>query len=93
MKKLIDKLIILIISLALYIPDANNIYMIVPILISIALSAILSYLENERIATIVFMIYLIGCFLCLIYCSLFHLFVMMPYFLKSKEYGCYLFYH
>lgn len=62
MKKLIDKLVILIISLALYIPDANNIYMIVPILISIALSAILSYLENERIATIVFIIYLIVCF-------------------------------
>jgi signal transduction histidine kinase len=62
MKKLIDKLVILIISLALYIPSVNNIYMIVPILIAIILSAILSYLENEHIATIAFVIYLIVCF-------------------------------
>jgi signal transduction histidine kinase len=62
MKRLIDKLIILIICLALYIPSVNSIYLIVPILIAIILSAILSYLESEGIATIVFVIYLIVCF-------------------------------
>lgn len=62
MKKLIDKLVILIICLALYIPNVNSIYMIVPILISIALSAFLSYLENESIEVTVFVTYLITCF-------------------------------
>ena len=62
MKKLIDKLIILIICLALYVPSVNNIYMIVPILIAIILSSALSYLENERINVTVFVAYLVTCF-------------------------------
>jgi signal transduction histidine kinase len=62
MKNLIDKLVILIISLSLYIPDAAGIYMIVPILIAIILTAFLSYLEDENITTTVFAFYLIACF-------------------------------
>jgi signal transduction histidine kinase len=62
MKNLIDKLVILIISLALYIPDADGAYIIVPILIAVILSAILSYVEDERITIAVFAIYVIGCF-------------------------------
>lgn len=62
MKMLIDKLIIFIICVALYIPNANHIYMIVPILITMILSAILSYLEDNRITLGVFAIYLIVCF-------------------------------
>lgn len=62
MKKLVDKLIILIISLALYIPNANSVYMIGPVLLAIILSAILSYLENERISLTVFFFYTVACF-------------------------------
>lgn len=62
MKKLIDKLVIFIVSAALYIPNTNDIYLIVPILISIILSALLSYLEDERITIVVFFIFLIVCF-------------------------------
>lgn len=62
MKKLIDKLIILVISLALYIPNANNIYMIVPILIAVILSAFLSYFEDDRITLGLFAVFLIACF-------------------------------
>lgn len=61
MKKLIDKLIILIISLAVYIPNTNGLYMVVPILIAISLSAILSYLEDDRITISVFAVFLIIC--------------------------------
>jgi signal transduction histidine kinase len=50
MKMLMDKSIILILCIALYIPNAEGIYMIVPILIAVILSALLSYLENEAIA-------------------------------------------
>lgn len=62
MEKLVDKFVILIVSLALYIPTANSIYMIVPILIAIILSAILSYLENDRITILVFIFYIGACF-------------------------------
>jgi signal transduction histidine kinase len=62
MNKLIDKLVVLIVCLALYIPAANRLYMIVPILTAIILSAAISYLENERITIPVFAAYLIACF-------------------------------
>jgi signal transduction histidine kinase len=62
MKRLIDKLIIFIICSALYIPSTNHIYMIVPILIAMIFSAILSYIEDERITLGVFFVYLIVCF-------------------------------
>jgi signal transduction histidine kinase len=62
MKMLTDKLIIFTISLAIYIPIANNIYMIVPILIAVILSAILSYLEQDTIRLWLFIAYIIACF-------------------------------
>lgn len=62
MKKLIDKLIILVLSLALYIPGVNSIYMIIPILTAIILSALLSYLEDERVTMASFAAYLAACF-------------------------------
>lgn len=63
MMNLINKLTILIISLALYIPNANDIYMIIPILIAIIFSATLSYLEDDRIIIAVYAAYLIVCFI------------------------------
>ena len=61
MKKLLDKLIIFIISLAFLLFTTNNIYIIGPILISISLSAILSYFEGEKVTSLVFTLYLILC--------------------------------
>lgn len=61
MKKLLDKLVILIITLALYLLSANNVYLIVPVLIAISLSAILSYFEGEALTTIVFLAYIVAC--------------------------------
>src|SRR5665648_192099 len=62
MKEIIDKISILIVLLAIYIPTADNIYMIVPILIAIILSAVFSFLEDIRIKTCLFVLYLIICF-------------------------------
>lgn len=62
MNKLIDKLIIFIVCLAIYIPSVNDIYMVVPILIAVTLSALMSYLEDDRISIVVFAVYLIVCF-------------------------------
>lgn len=62
MNELIDKLIIFIISLTIYISNINDIYMIVPILIAVILSAVLGYLEDDRITLGIFIIYLIVCF-------------------------------
>lgn len=61
MNKLIDKLIIFIICLALYIPNESHQYKIVPILIAVILSATLSYVENDRIILIGFVLYSIIC--------------------------------
>lgn len=62
MNKLTDKLIIFIVCLTLYIPSINNIYMIIPILITIILSGALSCLGNERFIILAFVLYSIGCF-------------------------------
>ncbi|ERI93708.1 histidine kinase [Clostridiales bacterium oral taxon 876 str. F0540] len=62
MKKLIDKLVIFIVSAALYIPNGDSIYTIIPILISIIISAIISYIEDERITIAVFFMFLVLCF-------------------------------
>lgn len=62
MKKLIDKFIILIICTTLYILNEKSMYMIVPILITLILGGILSYLENDLITYCIFAIYLIACF-------------------------------
>jgi len=62
MNKLIDKGIIFIFCLTLYIPTVSHIYMIVPILIVITFSATLSYLEGEGIIIGLFFVYSIVCF-------------------------------
>lgn len=58
MKNLIDKIVIFILILALYIPTVNNIYMIIPILFTVVLSALLSYLDNEQFAIVTFIVFL-----------------------------------
>jgi len=62
MNKIIDKIVIFIITFALYTPNANGRYIIAPILIAIILSGFLSYIENELITKLVFATYFIGCF-------------------------------
>lgn len=62
MNKLIDKVVIFIICLALYTPNTIELYMVVPILIAVILSATLSYLEQEYITTVIFTAYFIACF-------------------------------
>lgn len=62
MMRLIDKLAIFFVSLVLYIPNANNIYMIVPILIVVIISAIFSWLEDNSFRLCVFFIYITICF-------------------------------
>lgn len=62
MKKLTDKLVVFVVSLAIYIPSVNNTYMIAPILIVMILSAILSYLDDVRITTGIFAVYLLVSF-------------------------------
>jgi signal transduction histidine kinase len=63
MKNLFDKLIIFIVCLVLYVPSVNNIYMIAPILVTIILSAVLSFFEDKRITLSVFTIFIFTCFL------------------------------
>lgn len=63
MNKLIDKIIIFLLCFTLYVPAENSIYMIVPILTAIIFSGTLSCLENERIITVIFLIYIIICFI------------------------------
>lgn len=60
MKRLIDKSFITAVLLALYIPNANSTYMIVPILAAIILSALISYFEDQAITKVSFVIYLVA---------------------------------
>lgn len=59
MNKLIDKLIIFVFCLALYLTTASNPYLIVPILIAVIFSAALSYLEKSPIAVGLFVVFVI----------------------------------
>lgn len=61
MDKLIDKIIIYIFCIALYIFFINDKYMIITILIALTFSAALSYLDYENIKLVLFLIYLIIC--------------------------------
>ncbi|NLB42856.1 MAG: sensor histidine kinase [Clostridiales bacterium] len=61
MRLLVDKAIIFIVSLAFYASDAESFYMIVPILIVMALSAILSYIENPKVTLGIYVSYLLLC--------------------------------
>ena len=62
MDKLIDKLLILMITLTLYIPSVDHIYMVIPILIVVLLSALLSYFEDYRIISGIYFAFIIICF-------------------------------
>jgi len=62
MNELIDKIIILTITLALYLSNVDDTYMIVPLLIVIIFSAFLSYLENNHIRLALFIAYTAICF-------------------------------
>lgn len=62
MNKSTDKLVILVVCLALYIPVADRVYMIVPILLAVILSATLSYFEDEKITISISAAYLLACF-------------------------------
>jgi signal transduction histidine kinase len=61
MDRLIDKLIIFVITLPLYVSSADNTYMVVPILAAIILSSTLSYLEDDRFIAGIFAIYILLC--------------------------------
>jgi len=60
--KLIDKVIILFICLSIYLHNVANTYLIVPILICVFLSSIISYRENEKVLIILSIFFLILCF-------------------------------
>jgi signal transduction histidine kinase len=85
MKKLVDKLVIFIISFVIYIPNADFVYMIVPILIVIIISALLSYIEDWRITLAIFSAYLIACFFVPPFLFFIPLICYDVIFLKGKE--------
>lgn len=62
MNKLMDKVVIFIVSFSLYMPTAKGLYLVVPILISIILSSLLSYIEKDKFTVTVFILYVIACF-------------------------------
>ena len=61
MNKLLDKLIIFMFCVSFYILNVSYNFMIVPILISIIISALLSYFENKLITITGFIIYICIC--------------------------------
>lgn len=87
MEKLIDKIIIFIICAALYIPSENQIYMVVPILVAVITSAILSYLDDERIILGIFVVYSVICFFEPIFLFFIPLICYDVFFLKAKWIG------
>jgi signal transduction histidine kinase len=86
MGKLMDKAVILILSLILYALEADSMYMVVPVLVALILSAALSYFENDKITLPVYFFYLM---LCLFYIELVPLTALFSYdssFMKTKGY-------
>ncbi|GAB6085147.1 sensor histidine kinase [Alkaliphilus crotonatoxidans] len=63
MKTLTDKFIILAVSLMVYLLYIDNQYLIVPVLVSISLSALLGYFQQERVRIGLFAVFLIICIL------------------------------
>ena len=59
--KLFDKMIILFICLSIYLHNVTNNYLIVPILVCIFLTSIISYRDNDKILIILSMCFLILC--------------------------------
>lgn len=60
--RLIDKVIILFICLSIYLHNVTNTYLIIPILVCVFLSSIISYKDNDKILIILSMFFLILCF-------------------------------
>lgn len=60
--KLIDKVIILFICLSIYLHNVTNTYLIVPILICVFLSSIITYRDNNRVLIILSICFLTLCF-------------------------------
>jgi signal transduction histidine kinase len=61
MRKLIDKLVVFVAALALYVPGSDPVYMVVPILTALIITAVLSYVENEKIILSICAAYLLLC--------------------------------
>lgn len=62
MKDLVNKTILFLICVALYLTKANSSYVIIPILVTISISAILSYLESEYVKLCIFILSIFLCF-------------------------------
>lgn len=60
--RLIDKVIILFICLSIYLHNVTNTYLIIPILVCVFLSSIISYKDNDKVLIILSMFFLILCF-------------------------------
>ncbi|NLZ49129.1 MAG: sensor histidine kinase [Clostridiales bacterium] len=87
MKDLVNKTILFLICMSLYLPKANSIYIIVPILITISFSAILSYLDSEYIKLCIFILFLFLCFLKASFLFFIPLICYDGFFLKFKWTG------
>ncbi|HHY82261.1 MAG TPA: sensor histidine kinase [Clostridiales bacterium] len=61
MRKLIDKVIILLVSLIFYLSGVDSSYMVVPVLTVMIISAVLSYLENDKVTLALFALFLLLC--------------------------------
>lgn len=62
MNNLVDKIIIFFICLSIYMHIVNGIYIIVPILITLFLSSVVSYKEDSKILITIFISFLLLCF-------------------------------
>ncbi len=76
MNKLIDKAIVFTLCIASYIEYGYDIYIVVPVICVLAASALLSYIENDKVNIFVFIAY---CAVC----------VLFPYFLFFLPLICY----
>lgn len=54
MKHLFNKIVLFFLCLTLYLPKVNSVYVIVPILITISISAVLSYLDSRYVKLCIF---------------------------------------
>lgn len=60
--RLIDKVVVLFICLSIYLHNVTNTYLIIPILVCVFLSSIISYKDNDKVLIILSMFFLILCF-------------------------------
>ena len=60
--RLIDKVVVLFICLSIYLHNVTNTYLIIPILVCVFLSSIISYKDNDKVLIILSMFFLTLCF-------------------------------